>query len=170
MIIIDDSGEDASRESSDDLTTPLLILLGLYVLSKYKFDVAPALQDAGARAYEVLHNDEGHVKDLPGHQLTRAQVLAIATKQGFPDPKLASAIAFAESGGVPNAIMRNDREYSVGLWQINTKVHPYTPEDLADPVKNAWAAYVISKAGTDWRPWSTYKNGKYKQFLTGIFA
>jgi hypothetical protein len=148
----------------------VLIGFGLWLLHKYTFDVAPALQQGGARVYEFLHNDEGHVKDLPGHQLTRAQVLEIATKQGFPNPKLAAAIAFAESGGVPNAVLRNDREYSVGLWQINTKVHPYSPEDLADPRKNAWVAYVISKAGTDWTPWSTYKNGKYKQFLTGFLA
>jgi Lysozyme like domain len=148
----------------------VLIGLGLWMLHKYSFNVVPALQQGGASLYDWVHNDEGHVKDLPGHQLTRAQVLAIATKQGFPNPKLATAIAFAESGGVPNAILRNDREYSVGLWQINTKVHPYSPEDMADPVKNAWVAYVVSKAGTDWRPWSTFKNGSYKKFLTGILA
>lgn len=148
----------------------VLIGLALWLANKYAFSVAPALQQGGATLYDALHDDAGHKNDLPGHQLTRARVLAIATKQGFPNPKLASAIAFAESGGVPNAVLRNDREYSVGLWQINTRVHPYSPADMSDPVKNAWVAYVISKAGTDWSPWSTFKNGSYKKFLTGVFA
>lgn len=149
--------------------TPL-ILLGLYVLSKYTVQVVPVLQQQGASVYDWLHNDEGHVKDLPGHQMTRAAVLQLATAVGFPDPKLASAIAFAESGGVPQAMLRNSREYSVGLWQINTKVHPYTVDDMKDPLKNAQAAFAISKHGRDWTPWSAFKNGTYKQFLTGIFA
>ena len=148
----------------------VLIGLGLWMIHKYSFNVVPALEEGGATLYDVLHDDAGHQQDLPGHQLTRQAVLQIATKQGFPDPKLASAIAFAESGGVPGAILRNDREYSVGLWQINTRVHPYSPQDMKDPVKNAWVAYVLSKAGTDWSPWSTYKNGSYKKFLTGVFA
>lgn len=150
--------------------TALLVLVGVYLLHKYTFDVVPALENAGARTYEWVHDDAGHKNDLPGKQLTRQQVLAIATRAGFPNPKLASAIAFAESGGVPGAILRTPREYSVGLWQINTLVHLFDPNDLKDPVKNAAAAFKISKGGTDWRPWSTYTNGKYKEFLTGVFA
>lgn len=160
---------DSDPEEMGDQSA-LYWLVGLWLLSKYSWQIVPEIEQSGAKLYEWLHNDEGHVKDLPGHQMTRAAVLAIAQAAGFPDPKLAAAIAFAESGGIPNAILRNSREYSVGLWQINTNVHPYTPEDMADPVKNAAAAFVISKGGKDWRPWSTYKNGKYKQFQTGLFA
>lgn len=153
-----------------DEETALIVLVGIYLLHRYTFDVVPALENAGARAYDWLHDDAGHKQDLPGKQLTRQQVLAIATRAGFPDPKLASAIAFAESGGVPGAIMRSEREYSVGLWQINTLVHLFSPEDMKDPLKNAAAAFKISKGGTDWRPWSAYTSGRYRQFQTGVFA
>jgi hypothetical protein len=98
-------------------------------------------------------------------------VLAIAKAAGFPDPKLAAAIAMAESGGVPNALASTAREYSVGLWQINTLTHPsYSRDALTDPAKNAAAAFEISQGGTNWRPWSTYTSGKYKMFLTGVLA
>jgi hypothetical protein len=148
----------------------LYILLGVYLLNKYQFTLVPALQDAGVRLYEALHDDMAHQKDLPGKGLTRQAVLDLAKRQAFPEPKLAAAVALAESGGIPGAILRSSREYSVGLWQINTMVHPYSVEDMKDPVKNAAAAFKISKGGTDWTPWAAYKNGRYKQFLTGILA
>jgi hypothetical protein len=148
----------------------LYILLGAYLLNKYQFTLIPALQNAGVRFYEMLHDDMAHQKDLPGKGLPRQAVLDLARATGFPDPKLAAAIALAESGGISGAILRSSREYSVGLWQINTMVHPYTPEEMKDPVKNALAAFKISKAGSNWTPWSTYKNGRYKHFLTGILA
>lgn len=169
MIIVADDDEVVER--GDDLTPLIYLCLGLYILSKYKFDVAPAIEHGGAVVYEVLHNDEGHVKDLPGHQLTRAQLLQVARAAGFPDPKLAAAVALAESGGVPGAILRTSRENSIGLWQINVRAHPgYTEEELKDPQRNAAAAYIISKGGKDWSPWSAFKSGAYKKFQTGILA
>lgn len=150
--------------------TALIVLVGIWLLNRYSFGVVPALERGGARVYDWLHDDAGHKQDLPGKQLTRQAVLAIATRAGFPDPKLASAIAFAESGGVPGAVARSSREYSVGLWQINTLVHPYSADDMKDPLKNAAAAFLISKRGTDWRPWSAFNNGSYRKFQTGVFA
>lgn len=129
------------------------------------------MQQQGGRLYDVTHKDAGHVKDLPGQQLTRQAVLDVATRAGFPDPKLAAAIAMAESGGVPNALNRTSREYSVGLWQINTLVHrQFTPDDMRDTRKNALAALLISKGGSDWRPWKMFTNGKYRQQQTGVLA
>lgn len=148
----------------------LYILVGIYLIHRYTFDVVPALQQGGASVYDWLHDDAGHKQDLPGKQLTRQAVLAIATRAGFPDPKLAAAIAFAESGGVPGKRNRSSREDSVGLWQINTKVHPYSVSDMKDPYKNAAAALKISRGGTHWRPWSAYTNGSFQQFRTGILA
>lgn len=132
---------------------------------------ANALQRGGARVYDVVHDDAGHKQDLPGHQLTRQAVLQIATKAGFRDPKLASAIAFAESGGVPGAVARSSREVSVGLWQINTRAHPtYSVDAMKDPAANAAAAFALSRGGTDWRSWTQFANGNYRKFQTGIFA
>lgn len=152
----------------------VIAIVGLYLvdrlISKYTLEVVPALQQGGANVYEWLHDDAAHKQDLPGKQLTKQAVLAIATQAGFPNPKLAAAIAFAESGGVPGAILRSSREYSVGLWQINLAVHLFDLDDMKDPIKNAAAAYKISKGGTDWRPWTTYTSGKYKAFQNGVLA
>ena len=129
------------------------------------------LQQGGASVYEATHPSEAkHESDLPGVTLTRAAVLAIAKEAAFPDPKLAAAIAFAESGGVPGAINRNSREYSIGLWQINVQAHPYSVSDMKDPIKNARAAFAISKGGTDWSDWAAYTHDRYQQFQTGILA
>lgn len=129
------------------------------------------LENAGKLVYEATHaQDFQHKTDLPGKQLTREAVLDIATRAGFLDPKLATAIAFAESGGVPGAVVRSSREYSVGLWQINTKVQPFKVETMKDPRANADAALLISKGGRDWSAWPTFKNGAYKKFQTGILA
>lgn len=153
----------------------VMILLGVVLLSKSSPVAAAnravkAVERGGARIYDALHNDANHEQDLPGKGMTRTQVLAIAKYAGFADPKLAAAIAFAESGGVPGAFLRSSREYSVGLWQINTMVHPYSVAMMKDPLSNAAAAYKISKGGTDWRPWSAFTNGSYQKFRTGILA
>lgn len=157
---------------NDDNQT-LLLLIGLWLINKVNaFGAAavPAIQRGGATVYDVLHDDAGHKNDLPGKQLTPAAVLQIATKAGFPNPKLAAAIALAESGGVVNAIVRSSRENSHGLWQINLNRWPYTERDMMDPAKNAAAAYKISKGGTVWTDWSTFNKGKYKAFLTGVLS
>ncbi len=150
----------------DDDTTLLWVIAGLWVLSKYSYDVVPALKQAGVKAYEAVHDDEGHKKDLPGHQMTKAAVLSLAKTTGFPNPELAVAIATAESGRVPHAVTRSSREVSVGLWQINLLAHPeFTEEQMKVPELNAKAAYKISKHGNDWRPWTVYKTGAYKKYL-----
>jgi hypothetical protein len=63
---------------------------------------------------------------------------------------------------------------SVGLFQVRTLHNPqdYGAESvvrdisgLRDPAFQARAAYVISKGGTDWSPWSVYRSGAYRQYL-----
>lgn len=161
----------------DDQSALLLLLLAAYLVSKGAARVRAKtwdekLRDFGATVHKATHpntepGDLNH-PDLPGSQLTREALLAIAKNAGFPDPKLAAAIALAESGGVTNAIARSSREISVGLWQINTLVQPYSERDMRNPLKNARAAFLISKGGTNWKPWASFVNGRYKQFQTGI--
>lgn len=89
----------------------------------------------------------------------------LALKHGFPDPNLAAAVAMAESGG--NATAVGDVQYggSIGLWQINLPAHPeYDSKSLEDPDYNANAAFAISKGGTNWQPWTTYRTGAYKPY------
>lgn len=150
----------------------LLIVIGLYLLSRgskiWSETIEPAAKRAGVKAYEAVHNDPGHIKDVPKKPLTKKQLVDLARSVGFPDPNMAAAIALAESGGVPNAKgdFRNGEFWSWGLWQINIKAHPiYGPEGMVDPERNAQAAFAISKGGTNWRPWSVFKSGRYKGYL-----
>jgi hypothetical protein len=153
----------------------LWVFAGLWLVSRsvntYSRRVVPAMKRAGARVYDWAHDDYAHEQDLPMHALSKRAVLAIAKNAGFPDPKLAAAIAYGESAGIPNALAQTSREYSVGLWQINLHAHPqYTREQMIDPIKNAAAAFQISHGGTNWRSWEVYTSGKYKLFLTGVLA
>jgi len=145
------------------------ILVGVVLWERWNASSpAQALQQGGAKIYDFVHpSQKAHANDLPGHQWTRARVIELARATGFPDPNLAAAIAYAESGGVPNALADTGREYSVGLWQINLKAWPRygSREWLADPINNAKAAFEISKGGTDWAPWSVYKTGRYRSYL-----
>jgi soluble lytic murein transglycosylase-like protein len=98
-------------------------------------------------------------------KLSLSQLQQLAVSVGFPDPALAAAVAMAESGGNPNAY--GDPQYggSIGLWQINLRAHPeYDPQKLYVPKYNAQAAYAISSGGTNWRPWTTFRNGAYRQW------
>jgi hypothetical protein len=77
---------------------------------------------------------------------------------------MAAAIAMAESGGRENASNRNsDGSIDRGLWQINS-VHGAM--STFDPVGNARAAVSISSNGRNWNPWTVFKTGAYKRFLS----
>ena len=108
-----------------------------------------------------------------------ADLRSILQKAGFSGSSLdtAYAIAMAESGG--NARAHNGNagtgDNSYGLFQINMlggmgpeRRRAYglsSNEDLFDAERNAKIAYQMSKGGTDWSPWSTYKRGDYRKYL-----
>ena len=77
--------------------------------------------------------------------------------------QLAVQVALAESGCNPAATHRNTNgSTDYGLWQVNGRAHPqWTPAQLLDPQTNANAAWSISAAGRNWRPWTTYVTGAY---------
>lgn len=156
----------------DDDRTLLYVALGLFAFQKLLEsqtvkEATKKLQQGGANVYDLFHpSQRDHENDLPGHQLSRAAIREIARGVGFPDPVLdiAVAIALAESGGVPGAL--GDGGVSIGLWQINTRAHPqYTIEQMKDPIQNAQAAFKISHGGTNWKPWSVFKSGRYLNFM-----
>jgi hypothetical protein len=112
--------------------------------------------------------------------LTIAQLQSLAASVGFPDPALAAAIAMAESGGNPCAqgdpnigsggyscTTPNGTSTSFGLWQVNTPANPrYDASSLLGATYNAQAAYAISRQGTNWNPWTTYRTGAYKHWYS----
>jgi Lysozyme like domain len=113
---------------------------------------------------------------MPGDaHLTLAELNALALNVGFPNPALAAAVAMAESSGYPHAqgdprgpflSVPNGTSHSFGLWQVNIPAHPeFSAQDLLDPTYCARAALLISKGGTDWQPWTTFRDGSYKQYM-----
>lgn len=104
----------------------------------------------------------------------------ILREAGFRGDALrkARAIVLAESGGRATAHNPNAStgDNSYGLFQINMlgamgperrrQFGLRSNEELFDPVKNARIAFQMSRGGKDWSPWSTYKSGAYKQFLS----
>ena len=82
------------------------------------------------------------------------------------DANTAAAIAMAESHGDSRAV--GDNGDSIGLWQIHVPSAPreFKQRDaLFHPGVNAQAAFAISSGGTNWQPWTTYRNGAYKRYL-----
>lgn len=106
--------------------------------------------------------------------LSKSQVAGYAQSVGLSGNALtvATAIAMAESGGDTSAInpgSATDREYSVGLWQVNLLAHPqYNTIQMQDPAQNAKAMYAISGKGTNWNPWGTFTSGKYLLFMGSV--
>ena len=82
---------------------------------------------------------------------------------------IAIAVCLAESAGNPNAVNtyhNTPPSRDRGLWQINSYWHPEVSDAAAfNPQSNAAAAYRISSHGTNWKPWSTYNSGSYRQFM-----
>lgn len=109
--------------------------------------------------------------------LTHAQLAMYAQAAGVRDTDTAAAIAQAESGGRTRAHNLIPPDDSYGPWQINMlgalgparrkALGISSNTDLYDPAVNARAMAMISRGGTDWSPWSTYKAGTYRKYLTG---
>jgi hypothetical protein len=103
------------------------------------------------------------------------QIATVALSAGFTGNDLvtAVAVAMAESGGNPKALGDiGIGQGSFGLWQINSAYHPeYGPDftSLYDPTTNANAAFAIyAKSGYSFKPWSTFNNGAYAHFVSGV--
>jgi hypothetical protein len=96
--------------------------------------------------------------------LSDIQIARYAFNAGFRGADLATAVAIThpESGGDPSAVQQGQPAATTGwgLWQI-------TPGDssLLDPQANASAAFDKFKAANGFSPWTTYVDGKYRQFL-----
>lgn len=121
---------------------------------------------------------------MAGPSYTHAELEALWDNAGGSSASadIAAAIAQAESGGCQYAkagptddrpvkactYRQTTQENSYGLWQINRDAHPqYSAASLYTATGNATAAVEIAQAGLSFEPWSTYKDGSYKQYLTG---
>jgi hypothetical protein len=111
--------------------------------------------------------------------LTDSQLVELLKAVGFKEKalKTAWAVAKAESNGRPFAFNGNTKtgDSSFGIFQINMignlgpdrtdkyKLDLYA--ELFSPVKNAEIVYRMTKGGTDWSSWSSYKKGAHYKWL-----
>ena len=110
---------------------------------------------------------------------SRAGLIRLLSQAGFKGKGLetAFAVALAESGGRAGAVgdvglQGKKWGPSYGLFQIRSlkdwKKYNDPLRDgsrLNDPGYNAHAAFVKSKGGTNFKPWSAYTNGSFAKFL-----
>lgn len=115
--------------------------------------------------------------------MTPAEVHALAVLHGLTHEQAitATAIAWAESGLNPAAIGDVDLEDntwgpSVGLFQIRSlrsdtgTGKERDVERLGDPSFNTRSMVAISAGGTNWMPWSVYKNGRFLAHIDAVRA
>lgn len=115
--------------------------------------------------------------------MTPAEVHALAVAAGLDsDPAvIATAIAWAESNLNPDAVGDLDLVDDIyggscGLWQIRSlrldkgTGRPRDADRLLEPSFNARAMASISAGGTNWTPWSVFKNGRYLEHLDAVRA
>lgn len=113
--------------------------------------------------------------------LTAAQLYDLARGAGLSATAavVAAAVALAESGGNPDAVgdvgIQTDKwGPSIGLWQIRSLKADHgtgrtrDASRLADPTFNARSMAEISGAGSNWRPWSVFVSGRYRQYLDSV--
>jgi hypothetical protein len=118
----------------------LLMLLGIYLLSKYTFDVAPALQQGGATLYDVLHDDAGHKKDLPARE--EAEVLtpmSVAEARQHLNVALQSALGRSPTWN-ELAMLAAHSDFETAGWQ---KMHNYNFGNLEVTPGHPW--YRLSR-------------------------
>lgn len=113
-----------------------------------------------------------------GKAMTAAEVARIAHGAGFRGEALVTAVAIAigESGLRPDAkgdttITNEKWGPSVGIMQVRSlnaqRGKGTVRDELAnmDPVVNLRAAFEISAGGTNFKPWTVYTKGIYKNNL-----
>jgi hypothetical protein len=104
--------------------------------------------------------------------LTYAQVAQLAKNAGVPCTgeriAVATAVAFAESSHRPwiTNTVGNAHGIDRGLWQINSYWHPEVSASCALSAScNARAMARISRQGTRWTEWWTWKNNKHVPYM-----
>jgi hypothetical protein len=112
-------------------------------------------------------------KRTPGEIYAAARAAGLSAAAAV----VATAVALAESGGDDQvlgdvSLQNSTWGPSVGIWQIRTlKSETGTGSDRdilalrGNPGRQAQAMRNISNGGTNWKPWSVFTSGAYRQYL-----
>lgn len=144
------------------------LLAAAATLAAIAIPASPARAGDGGVCFECEKPEE---TDGFEEVLTLGELRTLARDVGFAKPKLAAAIAMAESSGYVRAVNRNrrrrpPRSIDRGLFQINSRWHPEVSRRCAfDALCNAEEAYRISEGGRDWHQWTTWHTGAYRAYL-----
>jgi len=113
---------------------------------------------------------------------SQSQLYSALRAVGMSDAhaKIGAAVGMAESGGNLSAHNGVPPDDSYGPWQINmigslgpARRAAYglkSNTDLYDLVTSARVTKAISHNGSDWGPWSTFKNGSYLRFMSNAVS
>ena len=129
-------------------------------------------------AYQPRPTEPGYApQHQPGQPYSFAEQLGFALQAGFTGQAAytAAALGMAESKGNAGIVHYNDGGKgfnSYGLLQINGSNDAALraagingASAAVDPLTSYKAGYIISKGGTDFNAWTTFRDGSYKQFL-----
>ena len=172
------SAPGVKNSSLSEYSTPTLgVLLGDLLDKGAGVSWNDLSKKASAR---TLQNIVANIPEYDGPITgNKKELMRTIAQKGFKDKALrtAYAIAIAESGGRPNAIgdvHLQDSKWgpSVGLFQIRSLKHwrnyndPYRDATrLTNPQFNSEAAYIKSKSGKNFKPWTTYNSGAFVKHL-----
>jgi hypothetical protein len=136
---------------------------------------------AASSSTQIASGNPGAAAPASAMATSAEQLCArVATKAGFsyartvstaigkePQIVVAISVALAESSCIPSAVYHDPNgSEDRGLWQINNAAWPGVSDKCAyDAQCNGDAAWMISKHGADWGPWSTYASGKWEQYV-----
>jgi hypothetical protein len=106
-------------------------------------------------------------KSGPG-TLSVPEMVALAEQAGFKGEaaRTIAAIARSESGGDPDAHNSVYPDDSYGITQINALAHGDKAKAAkGNPLRAMELAFEVSKGGTDFSPWTEYRNKGYQKYL-----
>lgn len=130
--------------------------------------------DASAISNDQVNTDPSVRGSVTGSQFDNAGMVSLLKKVGATDDEAVrlAAIGRHESGGDPSIDTvksgldpQMQREYSIGLFQINWKAHKSwlekmgitNPDQLRDPATNAQAALKLLRESKSYDTWSANK-------------
>ena len=139
----------------------------------------PDAYQNGRPVYYPRAGEQGYNAPHPaGQPFTYAEQLALAQQAGFTGQAayIAAALGMSESRGYANRVHLQDGGKpwaSYGLMQINgnpqnealLRQYGLSAQAAVNPLASYRAAYILSRGGTDFSPWTTYKDGSYRSYL-----